>query len=437
MQQTDSIIEIAHRAKQAAGLLSETNSSARRHALQAMAQSLLDDQSMQLILSANKEDLDRATNDNQISKPALSRLSLDESKLKTLASGIEQIAELEDPLGQVTLARRLDDGLMLERIVCPIGVIAVIFESRPDVLPQIAALCIKTSNAVLLKGGSEALKTNQQLFKCIERALTKCGMPVHSLSLLSTREEMQQLLTADRFIDLIIPRGSNKLVRQIQSSTHIPVLGHADGVCHLYVDKDANLKQAITIAVDAKTQYPAACNSIETLLVHESVAEAFLPDLIAAMKSNGVMLRARSETVHERNLQDVQAVDDLDFSFEYGEKTLALHVVPSTAAAIEHINHFGSHHTDTIASENEATFDQFFKQVNSAGVYWNASTRFADGYRYGFGAEVGISTGKLHPRGPVGIEGLITYKYKLRGNGHIVSTYVGDNARKFTHETLD
>jgi glutamate-5-semialdehyde dehydrogenase len=318
-------------------------------------------------------------------------------------------------------------------------VVAVIFESRPDALPQISALCLKSGNAVILKGGKEAKQTNRQLFRCMQEGCVKAGLPPECLILLESRQAVETLLQADRYIDLVVPRGSNDLVRHIQNSTRIPVLGHADGLCHLYVDKTADVDKAVAVAVDSKVQYPAACNAIETLLVHEDIARQFLEQLLPRLIEHGVELRlddAALDVISDDGRGKIRRASDTDWSSEYCDLILSVKLVPSIERAIEHINQFGSHHTDAIVSEDESAFDLFFKQVDSAGVFWNASTRFADGFRYGFGAEVGISTGKLHPRGPVGLDGLVTYKYKVAGNGHIVADYVGGKAKQFSHKPL-
>jgi glutamate-5-semialdehyde dehydrogenase len=430
------VLDLAAKAKVASSFLAEMSAESRREALLAVADGLSKQQSK--IFEANEADLKHAKHmveAGDLSEAAYNRLKLDDSKMRSLLDGIEQIASFEDPLGKVQLKRKLDDGLVLSRITAPIGVIGVIFESRPDVLPQIVALCLKSGNAVILKGGSEAEKSNRALFDCIQLAIGSVGIHSDSLALLSGRKDVELLLKADRYVDLIVPRGSNQLVAYIQANTRIPVLGHADGVCHLYVDKEADLDMATSICIDAKTQYPAACNSIETLLVHRDISSTFLPDLSTKLDKLGVKIRSDSQFAETKSTEIV--VDqDLDWTTEYSDKILSVRIVNSSDDAINHINEFGSNHTDAIITRNEQTFEQFFNRVNSAGIYWNASTRFADGFRYGFGAEVGISTGRMHPRGPVGIEGLVTYKYKLEGNGHVVADYVGDKARKFLHEDI-
>ena len=346
------------------------------------------------------------------------------------------MAALPDPLHHVTLATALDDGLTLERVTCPIGVIGVVFESRPDALPQIASLCLKSGNAVVLKGGREAEHSNRILASVIRDAAADAGIPADWLALLETREDVAALLQADDAVDLIVPRGSSALVRHIQANTRIPVLGHAAGICHVYVDEAADLEKALAVVVDSKVQYPAACNAAETLLVHRAVAGAFLRPLATALESRGVEIRCDRSTRDLLRGAVTSEATAADWDTEHGDLVLAVRTVDSLDDAIRHINRHGSRHTETIVTEDRATFDRFFAAVDSAGVFLNASTRFADGFRYGFGAELGISTSKLHPRGPVGLEGLVTYKYRVMGDGHVVATYVGPNAKPFHHRSL-
>ena len=433
-----SIIERTRRAKAASRVLGRFSAEDRNHALSLIARQITD-QSPE-ILAANRKDLERArplVEAGQMPESLYRRLQLNQSKLNEMVSGINQVAALEDPLGKVTLATQLDEGLMLYRISCPIGVIGAIFESRPDALTQIASLCLKSGNAVVLKGGSEAEESNRALFAIIHRAATSAGAPAEAYVLLDNREEVNALLKAEGFVDLLVPRGSNALVRYIQNNTHIPVLGHADGLCHIYVDKSADLNKAMEITLDAKVQYPAACNAVETLLVHEAMAHTFLPALVDRLKAEGVELRCDLRAISGGSLTGVHLATEEDWSTEYCDLILSIKVVDSVDEAIDHINRYGSHHTDTIVSEDNSACEKFFTEVDSAGVYLNASTRFADGFRYGFGAELGISTGKLHPRGPVGLEGLITYKYKLIGEGHTAATYSGRDARRFIHKPVD
>jgi glutamate-5-semialdehyde dehydrogenase len=312
----------------------------------------------------------------------------------------------------------------------------VIFESRPDALPQIASLCIKSGNAAILKGGSEAQKTNFKLFQLISDSIEAAGLPTHTVTLLESRKDVEELLKAEHLIDLIIPRGSNELVKHVQDHTRIPVLGHAEGVCHVYIDKAADRKKALSVTLDAKVQYPAACNAVETLLLHTDIAEKLLPEIVEALIQNKVEVRGDKRCRDILGREDVSDAKNEDWDKEYCDLILSIKMVDSAEEAIDHINQYGSGHTDSIVTEDNKAADQFCQGVNSAGVYVNASTRFADGFRYGFGAEVGISTGKLHPRGPVGVEGLVTYKYKLVGQGHVVGDYVGEKAKKFTHKEI-
>lgn len=430
--------EVAKQARLASSRLARLTKENRTNALMAMADGLA--KSKSTILEANKTDI--ANSEALVEKgemPAsyLKRLKLDAEKLQGVIDGIRQVAQIEDILGTSSLKRELDDGLKLYRVSCPIGVVLVIFESRPDALPQIMSLLVKSGNAGLIKGGREAENSNREIFRCLSEALKSAGYPQGAFFLLSGREEVADLLKLDREVDLVIPRGSNELVRHIQNNTDIPVLGHADGVCHLYVDEKADLQMAVRLAVDSKTQYPAACNAIETLLVNRKIAGAFLPEVIAALKRKSVEVRVEKTAIDTFNLENVGTANDTDWTTEYSDLTISIKVVDSLEEAIEHINTYGSGHTECIVTEDAETFERFFAEVNSAGVYQNASTRFADGFRYGFGAEVGISTGKLHPRGPVGVEGIITYKYKLVGNGQIVADYSGENPRRFTHKDMD
>lgn len=434
--------QILSESKNAAAILSNLNNDTRSGALLDMASEI--EKRAGEIIAANNEDLERGkklVSDGSISQSMFDRLKLNERKIKDIVDGIRQVADLPDPLGSTSLTRDLDEGLSLYRRTCPIGLIAVIFESRPDALPQIASLAIKSGNAAVLKGGKEAQRTLTVLFDCLVNGLDARGLPKQSLVLLSSHEDVESILKADGLIDLIIPRGSNNLVRHIQDNTRIPVLGHADGVCHLYVHEDADLDMAVRLTVDSKTQYPAACNSIETLLVHEAIASRFLPMVATALLNKKVELRLDdpsyvivSKACPQAGL--AHATTD-DWSTEYSDLVLSIKVIGSLDEAIKHINEFGSHHTECIVTSDAKNFETFFKSVNSAGVFWKASTRFADGFRYGFGAEVGISTGKLHPRGPVGLDGLVTYKYELVGHGHIVADYTGEGARKFLHRDIE
>ena len=422
-----SLIEIARQTRIAAEKLAVLPTAARNSALETIAKAL--EAAKTEIIAANQADLDAAEANNLA--PALSaRLKLGESKLQAAIAGIRDVAKLDDPVGANQIHRELDDGLILKRVTCPLGVLGVIFEARPEALIQITSLAIKSGNGVILKGGREAINSCQALIKVIYQALSTTEVDPAAVQLLTTREEIKQLLELDRYVDLIIPRGSNSFVRYVQDNTRIPVLGHADGICHLYLDKAADLDKAIKITVDAKTHYPAACNAIETLLVHEEFAVKFLPQVATALKAIGVELRGDEATVEMINAIPAQ---EHDWQTEYSDLILAIKIVDSVESAIAHINQYGSKHTDAIVTEDSQIATLFQDRVDSAGVYHNCSTRFADGFRYGFGAEVGISTQQMPPRGPVGLEGLVTYKYKLTGDGHIAATYTGTNAKSFTH----
>jgi glutamate-5-semialdehyde dehydrogenase len=401
----------------------------RREAVLAMAAAL--EAHAGEIVAANQQDLEAAAADG-LPSALVARLKLDAGKLDGAIAGVRQVAELPDPVGVRQLHRELDDGLLLERFSVPLGVLGVIFEARPDAVMQIASLAIRSGNGAILKGGREASRSCSAILKALQLGLEASAVSPQALDLLTSREESLALLKLDGLVDLIIPRGSNELVRFIQDNTRIPVLGHADGICHLYVDEQVNLEQAIRIAVDAKTQYPAACNAIETLLLHRLTAEAFLEQALPVFRQAGVQLRGDAAS---QALGVEQAADDSDWSTEFSDLVLSVRVVTDLEEALEHIRRYGSRHTDAICTTNADTAETFLRSVDSAGVYWNCSTRFADGFRYGFGAEVGISTQTLPPRGPVGLEGLVTYRYQLRGDGHIAADYAS-GVRCFTHRDL-
>ncbi len=383
------------------------------------------------IFAANAQDLERAAAD-ALPAPIQNRLKFDEHKLSDCISGIEDLCAMEDPLFQQQLKRQLDEGLTLVKTTCPIGVIGVIFESRPDALVQISSLCVKSGNCAILKGGSEAAATNRVLFDVIHQAGVQAGMPDGFATLIEDRAGIDELLKCHESVDLIIPRGSNQFVQYIMANSKIPVMGHADGVCHVYVDAAADIKKAVPIVMDSKTQYVAACNAVETLLVNRRIAADFLPQLADAA---GTSIEFRGdETVC--GMMVCKPADASDFETEYLDYILSIKIVDSLDEAIEHINRYGSHHTDCIITEDQDAAAAFMSNVDSAGVYQNCSTRFADGFRYGFGAEVGISTGKLHARGPVGLDGLVTYKYKLYGNGQIVADYAS-GARQFHFKDIN
>lgn len=441
-KKTIAIEEILSQAKVASQKLASIDDSTRKQALLKIAAEI--ERRKDEIIKANQDDLDLAQSllkDGEITEAIIQRLKLTETKMNDIVSGIKEVASLPDPLGCVTRAYELDTKLELFRVTAPIGVVAVVFESRPDALPQIASLCLKTANVVILKGGKEADHSLQILFECINSQAIAAGIPEYAINLLNTREDFQSLLQAEEYVDLIVPRGSNALVKFIQENTRIPVLGHADGICHLYVHEDADLKMALKLAIDSKTQYPSACNAIETLLIHKSVITEFLPKVVDEYDKRNVELRLDSISYDYLKSQStginiVRATED-DWREEYCDLILSVKIVESLEEAVEHINKFGSGHTDCIVTQSKANYNRFFKTVDSAGVFLNASTRFADGFRYGFGAEVGIATGKLHPRGPVGLDGLVTYKYKLEGDGQIVEDYTGDNSKQFSHRPIN
>ncbi|PSB49793.1 glutamate-5-semialdehyde dehydrogenase [filamentous cyanobacterium Phorm 6] len=425
-----SILEIAQKTRQAARKLAVLSAEAKNQAIETIAQAL--EVAAPEIVAANVADRAAAEVDG-IAKPLYDRLKLDESKLKSAIAGVRDVAKLPDPIGAVQIHRELDTGLILKRVTCPLGVLGIIFEARPEALIQIVSLAIKSGNGVILKGGKEAVRSCEILTKVIRQALAETVVNPEVVQLLTTREETIELLKMDEYIDLIIPRGSNSFVQFVQNNTRIPVLGHADGICHLYADKAADINKAVEIAVDAKTQYPAACNAIETMLVHRAIAPKFLTIVAQALQQKKVELRGDETT---RKILDITAATETDWSTEYSDLILSIKIVDSVEEAINHINTYGSRHTDVIVTEDKEAAETFLNQVDAAGVYHNCSTRFADGFRYGFGAEVGISTQQMPPRGPVGLEGLITYKYRVVGDGHIAASYVGNEAKEFTHREL-
>ncbi len=405
--------------------MAATTSEKRNSALKAIIAALLSNK--EAILAANKKDLDEAGK-SHVDVPVLKRLKFNEDKLNDVIRGIEDLISLPDPLGSVQMKRELDSDLLLIRESCPIGVIGVIFEARPDAMIQISTLCIKSGNCAILKGGSETLYTNREIFQTIYQAVIDSGLPKNCIFQAEARSEISELLSCHDSVDLLIPRGSNSFVQYIMNHTKIPVMGHADGICHIYADKDLDVEKAVKIIIDSKTQYTAVCNAAETLLVHKDAAEALLPVLSKAFREKNVEVRG---TAAVQQIISCNNATEEDFKTEYLDFIISVKIVDDLEEAIVHINRYGSHHTDCIITENTATAEKFMQYVDSAGVYQNCSTRFADGYRYGFGAEVGISTGKLHARGPVGLEGLCTYKYKLFGNGNIVADYA--EGRKSFH----
>ena len=412
-------IQIAKNAKEASLKIADLATEIKNAALIKIADEI--EASKSEIFNANKKDLEEAetlVETGKLNKSTFNRLKLDENKMRDMVQGIRDIAKLEDPVNKKLLVRELDSDLTLYKVSCPIGVLGIIFEARPDVIAQISSLAIKSANAVILKGGKESINTNKKILTVINSALEKVeNFPKNVIQQVFTHEDVAQMLKCDKYINLIIPRGGNKLVKFIKENTKIPVLGHADGICHIFVDETADLDMAIKIVTDAKTQYPSACNSVETLLIHEKFP--YIDNLLAALQLSEIQLINNPES----------------WSHEYGDKILSFKTVKNVDEAIEHINTYGSGHTDSIITKNTENAEKFMNKVDSAGVYFNASTRFADGFRYGFGAEVGISTNKTHARGPVGLDGLTIYKYKLIGSGNIVKDYV-DGTKRFHHKDL-
>ena len=386
------------------------------------------------ILQENIKDLEFAQNEN-ISGPLIARLRLNENKIMGMAKGIRSVIRLEDPVGQQQMAIEMDEGLTLYRVTCPIGVIGAIFESRPDAVPQISSLCLKSGNAVILKGGREAQHSNKMIVSLISDAIEQVdGVPIGSVQMIKTRSEVADMLKEEKNINLIVPRGSNDFVKYIQENTRIPVLGHSEGICHGYIDSKADPDKATSITLDSKLQYPAACNAMETLLVHEDIAQTILPPLVKQFCLQKVELVGCDRT--RKIIFNMKPALEKDWDTEYTDLKLSIMVVSQLSEAIKFINMHGSGHTDSIITEDALRAEKFLNEVDSSSVLWNASTRFADGFRFGLGAEIGISTNKTHARGPVGLDGLVIYKYKLIGTGQTVAEYSGDNAREFKHNQL-
>ena len=432
-----SLHEAAASAKQASRELARLETDAKDAVLEQAARVL--EESIEVLLDANRLDLQETQCDaapRSFSSAALSRMTLTPDKIQQMATSVRGVAALKDPVGQVLLSAELDDGLELRRITCPFGVIAAVVEARPDAVVQLSALAFKSGNALMIKAGAEIGRTTKTLVDLLKGVFeSHARVPVEAVTNIRTREELHELLALSEYIDLVVPRGGAALVRFVSANTRIPVLGHADGVCHIYVDAAADLNMAFSVILDSKVQAPATCNAVETVLVDRAVAGDFVPELVRVLRLGGMKVRG-CEITREIVDDDVELLSEAEWSTEYGALTLAIRIVDGCGEAIAHINHFGSHHTDCIMTEDEQTADCFLREVDSAGVFHNVSTRFSDGYRYGFGAEVGISTGKLHARGPVGLEGLVTYKYVLAGKGQCVSQYLGPRARRFKHETV-
>ena len=423
------LIEKAHQVRLASIKISQTKNQIRIRALNLMADYL--EKKSYEILNANNKDCVIAEQKG-ISKALLSRLRLSKEKLNAGIEGVRKVGNLSDPLDQIQIKKELSEGLVLERKTVPIGLLGVIFESRPDAVMQISSLAIRSGNGVMLKGGSEANLTNIAIVSALQEGLRAAGLDKNSICLLTSRKDSMAMLNLEKDINLIIPRGSNELVKFIQENTKIPVLGHADGICHLYIDKDVNLEMALSVSLDSKIQYPAACNAVETLLIHKDIASVFLNRCIPLFESNDVKLIGDKKSV-ELGVKFQAVVED--WETEYLDLVLSIKIVEDIDEAIAHIQKFSSKHTDGIITENYSEANKFMNEVDSAGVFHNCSTRFADGFRYGFGAEVGISTQTLPPRGPVGLEGLVTYKYFLKGEGNIVDDFSSGKAI-YTHKDL-
>lgn len=423
------IVQNAKKAKEASIALAATSGEIRDNALKAISKALIE--RADEIKKANAIDMANSEKEN-VAMPLLKRLRFEDAKINDVVAGISSLLKLEDPVGKIQLQTELDTDLVLTRVACPIGVIGVIFESRPDALVQISTLCLKSGNAVLLKGGREAKETNKILFEIIRDVTIEAGLPEGWIALMESREDVDAILKLDKYIDLLIPRGSNAFVSYIMQNSTIPVMGHADGICHTYVDKMADTDLAVKVVTDSKTQYVAVCNALETLLVHEDIAKDYLPKLKSSLEAKNVLIKGCEKT---REIIDVEAATEEDWKTEYLDYILSIKIVNNIDEAIAHINTFGSGHTDCIITRDNEAAEKFMTLVDSGNVFLNVSTRFSDGFKYGFGAEVGISTSKLHARGPVGLEGLLIYKYKLRGNGQIVADYA-EGRSHFTHKRL-
>jgi len=428
--------EDVRKAKVAAIELAALDTVTKNAALKAMAEAL--DKGRQKIIAANNVDMDAAEElkaSGELTDALVKRLKVTDDKISGMIDGINDIVKIKDPVGDTMSTLELDDDLILYQIKCPIGVLGVIFESRPDVVPQIMSLCLKSGNAVVFKGGREASNSNKMLFDILTEAASSAGIPKDCFVLMQTREDVNAILKMDEYIDLLIPRGSNEFVKFIQNNTKIPVLGHSSGICHIYVDEYADLDKALSVVLDSKIQYPAVCNAVETLLVNSKIAMEFLPEMAKLFVKNGVEVRADERAISV--MDGAVKASESDWDTEYNDLIISVKLVDSVAEAIHFINKHGSHHTDAIITEDKKSIALFSKMVDSADVFINTSTRFSDGYRFGKGAEVGISTNKVHSRGPVGMEGLMIYKYILVGDGQVVKDYAGKNAKKFKHIPLN
>ncbi|WPH04862.1 Hypothetical protein R9X50_00775900 [Acrodontium crateriforme] len=445
--------QAARAAKISSRTLATLSTDARNAALDAIHDALKD--SKEIILAANSKDMEIAQKSaagGELNPSIVKRLDLSrKGKFEDMLQGIRDVRELQDPVGRVDLRTELDNGLVLQRQTCPIGVLLIIFEARPEVIANIASLAIKSANAAILKGGKESTESFKAIATVISRALESSEVPNDSIQLVTTRDAVDPLLELSQYIDLVIPRGSNQLVSYCQKKAHMPVLGHADGLCHLYIHSDADKDMSVDVVVDSKTDYPAACNAVETLLVHEQALDTVLPSVASALMAKGVVLRcdlsskaALSKHLANEQVLLLQDASDADYATEFLDLILAIRTIPSidgnpssaVDAAIDHINTHGSHHTDAILTSSKEVADRFCNAVDSACKFWNCSTRFCDGMRFGFGTEVGISTNKVHARGPVGLEGLMIHEYRLAGNGQTAAMYGASGGRKFTHKKL-
>jgi glutamate-5-semialdehyde dehydrogenase len=426
------VVDVAKRSRQAALKVANCSVETRNRALLEIAKEI--ESQRHELAAANSKDVDEATKSG-LTGPVIKRLKLDDAKIDSIIKGLNAVATLEDPLNRTLFSIEMDRGLELYKVTCPIGVVCAIFESRPEALVQISSLCLKSANAVILKGGVESKNTNCMLTDCIRKCLGRFQeIPQDTVQLVETREDVDKLLKMDEYIDLLLPRGSSSLVRYVKENSRIPVLGHAEGICHEYVDADADVDMAVEICYDAKVQHPAVCNALNTILVHKDIALRFLPKI--AERYGKAHVEMRGDERAQRLLPQIKAATEKDWSTEYLDLVLGIKIVDSMKEAVDHINRYSTHHTDAIVTKNVSTAKRFLNDVDSAVVLQNASTRFSDGYRFGLGAEVGISTGKTHARGPVGLEGLVTYKYVVVGSGQIVSSYVGDHPKPFTHRPL-
>lgn len=431
------VASLAHSARQASRKLAQLSGETRTAALLGIADAL--ESNRERILAANGRDCAAAqplVSSGKMSQAVYARLRIKATGIAEMAARAREVANLPDPLGKRLASTELDDNLILHKESCPLGVIAVVFEARPDVVPQVASLALKSGNALLLKGGTEAANSNETIVAIWREALRQFpDVPQDSVHLLQSRSDVMELLHLEGEVDLLIPRGSKEFVAFIEQNSRIPVLGHGEGICHVFVDRLANVNKAVAITVDSKVQYPAACNSVETLLVHKDIAAAFLPRVIAELQKANVEIRGCPRVLAQLPDAKLLPASEQDWSTEYSDLILSVKIVDSFEEGLEHIHKYGSKHTECVVTEDQSVARLFLREVDAAGVFHNASTRFADGYRYGLGAEVGISNRKLHARGPMGIEGLTTYKYMLHGDGHIVAEY-SDGRRHFKHKPI-